>query len=303
MSQPLFTVATITYNSSKWVRQAIESVLASSYTDFEYLISDDCSTDDTWEIIKQYDDPRIRSWQNESNIGEYPNRNMVLNKANGRYIYYIDGDDFIYKETLKKMSFYITSFPACKGIWGIHNAHNLSLPMLLSPKQLTELNFLSLFGIANVGLAETVLSVFELKNIGGFDTRFAIGDNFIKKLFSLYFSVLLVEYGNVFWRQRPDQATRLAEKGLRNFIDMYRIDKEILFDLKSPLTFQQLEVAKLNFKIRTIKLLFKNTIGRGSVFKFFNLMRVLSISFFDIRFLFIKGIYKFGYNDIMNASN
>lgn len=292
MGQPLFTVATITYNSSQWVRQAIESVLESSYTNFEYLISDDCSTDDTWEIIQEYNDPRIISWRNDSNMGEYPNRNKVLNEAKGQFIYYIDGDDFIYKDTLHRMSSYVNNFPTCKGIWGVHNANKLGLPILLSSKQLTEFNFLSLFGFANVGLAETVFSVIELKSIAGFDTRFSIGDNYIKKLFSLHFPVLLVEVGNAFWRERPDQATRRAEKGLKNFIDLYRIDQEILFDLRTPLMPQQLKTARSNFKIRTIKLLVKNTILKGRFFEFLTLMNRLSISYLDLRFLFIKGVYK-----------
>ena len=96
MPQPLFTVATITYNSSRWVRQAIESVLASSYTDFEYIISDDCSTDDTWDIIQEYKDGRIKAWRNQTNIGEYPNRNIVLRQAKGKYFLFIDGDDLTY---------------------------------------------------------------------------------------------------------------------------------------------------------------------------------------------------------------
>jgi len=292
MTQPLFTVATITYNSSQWVKQTIESVLESSYTNFEYLISDDCSTDDTWEIIQGYNDSRIISWRNDSNIGEYPNRNKVLNEAKGKFIFYIDGDDFIYKETLQRMSCYVNNFPGCKGIWGVHNSNKLILPVLLSSKQLTEYNFLSLIGFANVGLAETVFSVSELKNIGGFDTRFSIGDNYIKKLFSLHFPVLLIEVGNAFWRERPDQATRRAEKGLKNFIDLYRIDQEILYDLRPPLSPQQLKTAKLNFKIRTIKLLIKNTIIKGRILEFIHLMKKLSISYLDLRFLFVKGVYK-----------
>jgi glycosyltransferase involved in cell wall biosynthesis len=54
MNMPKVTIATITYNSEKFVAQAIESVLAQSFTDFEYLISDDCSTDTTWDITCKY---------------------------------------------------------------------------------------------------------------------------------------------------------------------------------------------------------------------------------------------------------
>ena len=95
MIQPLFTVAVITYNSGQWLQQTIDSILSSSYENFELIISDDCSSDNTWELVKQYKDPRITSIRNTINIGEYPNRNQVLNKAIGRYILFIDGDDIL----------------------------------------------------------------------------------------------------------------------------------------------------------------------------------------------------------------
>ena len=53
-NNPLVTVVTVTYNSSKYVRDAIEGVLAQSYANIEYIIADDCSTDDTWKIINEY---------------------------------------------------------------------------------------------------------------------------------------------------------------------------------------------------------------------------------------------------------
>ena len=83
---PLFTVATITYNSSKWVRDAIESILNSTFSDFELLISDDCSSDNTWEIIQTYQDPRITAWRNEQNLGEYANRNKFIDQTLQRVV-------------------------------------------------------------------------------------------------------------------------------------------------------------------------------------------------------------------------
>lgn len=65
VEQPLFTVATVTYNSGRWIKQAIESVLASSYSDFEYIIADDCSNDDTWSKVNEYNDSRIVAFRQE----------------------------------------------------------------------------------------------------------------------------------------------------------------------------------------------------------------------------------------------
>jgi len=60
---PDVTVAMVTYNSGKYVGVAIESVLSSSYTNFELIISDDASGDNTWDIISSYNDARIRAYR------------------------------------------------------------------------------------------------------------------------------------------------------------------------------------------------------------------------------------------------
>ena len=55
------------YNASKYVREAIDSVLAQTHTNFEFIIMDDCSTDDTWDIIQSYTDNRIEAYRNDEN--------------------------------------------------------------------------------------------------------------------------------------------------------------------------------------------------------------------------------------------
>src|SRR5258706_6333730 len=97
---PLVTVAMVTYNSARYLTEAIESVLAQEFEDFELLICDDCSRDDTWQIASRYDDPRIRAVRNEFNMGEYQNRNQALRLARGKYVMFLDGDDFLYPHGL-----------------------------------------------------------------------------------------------------------------------------------------------------------------------------------------------------------
>jgi glycosyltransferase involved in cell wall biosynthesis len=293
--QPLFTVATITYNSGKWVRQAIESVLASSFTDFEFLISDDCSTDDTWTIIQQYKDPRIRVWRNEKNIGEYPNRNKVLNEAKGKYVLYIDGDDILYKDSLSEYSKFANAFPGAAGIWGVYPVYFdfVAFPYLFKPDQLTALNFLSTYPVTAVGFAESVFGVKELKQLGGFDERFAIGDTYMKRKFSCFYNVLLVTAGHAFWRQYPEQASNKVRSFYRNLIETYTIDKELLYSEFIPIKGKELETAKLNFRIRSVKLIILNTIRKGRIPDFFKLMNKLSIPYSDILLIFKKGDYSY----------
>ena len=89
---PLVTVITVTYNSSLYIRDAIESVLTQPYPNFEYIIADDCSTDNTWDIINEYKDSRIKKYRNETNLKEYPNRNKAVTMASGDYVVFVDGE-------------------------------------------------------------------------------------------------------------------------------------------------------------------------------------------------------------------
>jgi glycosyltransferase involved in cell wall biosynthesis len=94
-----------TYNGAKYISRAIESVLSQSFSDWELLIVDDGSTDDTENIIKEYanKDSRIKYLKNENNLGTQKTLNRGLKEAKGEYIGRIDEDDeWIDKDKLQK---------------------------------------------------------------------------------------------------------------------------------------------------------------------------------------------------------
>lgn len=93
-----------TYNRCRLVREAINSVLAQSFTDFELLVIDDGSTDDTAEMVKTINDERCRYFY-KSNGGVASARNMGLMKAGGEYVAFLDSDDLWPKEYLEGMVF------------------------------------------------------------------------------------------------------------------------------------------------------------------------------------------------------
>lgn len=81
------------YNASRYLRDCIDSILSQSFTDFELLIVDDGSTDDSVEIIRSYSDSRIRLIENKHDyIGSL---NLLLQEARGKYIARMDADDVI----------------------------------------------------------------------------------------------------------------------------------------------------------------------------------------------------------------
>ena len=75
---PFITIFTPNYNKSKFLPETIESVLSQTYTNFEYIIVDDCSTDNSWEIIQSYaaKDNRIKSYRNELNCAIVETRGL-----------------------------------------------------------------------------------------------------------------------------------------------------------------------------------------------------------------------------------
>ena len=89
----LVSVVMPSYNSEKYIKDSIESVLNQTYPYWELLIVDDCSTDETVEIIKGFHDERIRLFQNEVNSGAAVSRNLALREAKGKWIAFLDSDD------------------------------------------------------------------------------------------------------------------------------------------------------------------------------------------------------------------
>ena len=96
------TVYMVVYNGEKYIAHAIESVLTQTYKDFEFLIVNDGSTDKTEQIIKTYDDDRIRYiCQEHKNFASGMNRAIV--EAKGKYVLGVDSDDYIAEDYLEKM--------------------------------------------------------------------------------------------------------------------------------------------------------------------------------------------------------
>jgi len=90
---PIISVLMSAYNGEKHLRRAIESILSQTFTDFEFIIINDGSTDSTVEIIESYNDSRIKLVHNKNNIGLTESLNKGINLAQGKYIARMDADD------------------------------------------------------------------------------------------------------------------------------------------------------------------------------------------------------------------
>lgn len=103
-SEGLVSIVTPNYNCARFISQTIESVLAQTYTSWEMLIVDDCSTDGSYEIALEYSvrDSRIKVLRNEKNSGAAISRNKAIELAQGEFIAFLDSDDLWMPEKLEK---------------------------------------------------------------------------------------------------------------------------------------------------------------------------------------------------------
>jgi len=105
--EPLVSVVTPVYNGEKYLRECIESVLAQTYSHWEYIIANNCSTDRTVEIAREYaaSDSRIRVHNNDQFVGVDANHNIAFRQISptSKYCKVVAADDWIFPECLEKM--------------------------------------------------------------------------------------------------------------------------------------------------------------------------------------------------------
>ena len=116
---PRVTVFMPVYNRAKQLPLTIESVLAQTFTDFEFLIIDDGSQDESASVVRSYDDPRIRLVVQERNEGIPRTRNHGIELARGEFLAHADSDDYVYPKRLERQVAFLDQKPeiAAVGSW------------------------------------------------------------------------------------------------------------------------------------------------------------------------------------------
>ena len=102
MEEELVSIIMPSYNTGKFIKETINSVISQTYSNWELIIVDDCSTDNTDEILKNINDDRIIYLKNEKNSGAAVSRNKALREAKGRWMAFLDSDDLWVPQKLEK---------------------------------------------------------------------------------------------------------------------------------------------------------------------------------------------------------
>lgn len=235
-NKPLVSVLMTSYNRQQFIAEAIESVLASTYSNFELIIVDDCSNDNTVKIIEQYveKDKRIRFYVNEKNIGDYNNRNKAAGYASGKYLKYLDSDDMIYEHGLMEMVEAIEKFPgAAMAMMWVYD-DSIKQPLLYSPEQGLREYFIENRWLM-VGPTGCIYSKDIFFKVGGFSGKNYIGDFEFNMKCALRYPIVKIPNGLVFVRIHDLQQSCESEHNRTFRKLLYKVQSEVLHNELCPL--------------------------------------------------------------------
>lgn len=216
---PLVSVLMTSYNREKYIGQAIESVLASDYANLELIIVDDISKDNTVAIAKEYAsrDPRVKVFINEKNLGDYPNRNQAAAYASGKYLKYVDSDDFIYPWGLSLLVRMMEQYPESGfGLCSLLQYVKKPYPFLLQPREAYEYNYQKQ-EIFHKAPLSAIFKTEAFRKVGGFSALRMVGDFEMWHKMALQFPVVLMPDGIVWYREHEEQEMSSFDKFARKY--------------------------------------------------------------------------------------
>ena len=248
MTSPAISVLMTTYNREKYVGAAMESVLNSSFKDFELVIVDDRSTDKTVDIVREWQakDDRVKLFINNQNLGDYPNRNQAAAHATGKYLKYVDADDLIYPWGLQILWECMERFPdAGWGLCSLAQDKARPFPFVLETREAYRYHYLGP-GLFHKAPLSSIIKKELFDAVGGFEPGRMVGDFEMWHRLAFQSPVVLMPHGMVWYRAHDDQESNV----IGEFEEVYRkISLKHLHAEPKPLTPAELQlVAQLKRK-------------------------------------------------------
>ena len=178
MKTPTISILTTVYNREKYLAECIESVQNGHYQDYEHIIVDDGSTDGSVALAQEYaaKDARIRVYQNETNLGDYPNRNQAASYATGKYIKYLDADDMHGRFMVDIMVDAMETFPeAGFGLFD-YGPNKPLFPVVLQPAETYAAHYSGKHPVFGRSPINAIMKRDVFKEVGGFSGKQHVGD-------------------------------------------------------------------------------------------------------------------------------
>ncbi len=244
---PVISLLMPAYDRQDYIAPSIESVLAQTYGDWELIIVDDCSHDDTVQVAKSYEarDSRIRVVACDANLGQFANRNRALKYARGPLVKFHDSDDILYPHCLATMASILESEPAADfALTSGWNWPGGPCPMLLTPRLLYQREFLG-SGIFFAGPSCGLFRRHVFDAVGGFPELGVGSDSIFWLRTCAKFSAVLTPADLFWYRVHPDQEFQSTAATL-DYTLVARESWQALNSAECPLQADELVVARRN---------------------------------------------------------
>ena len=172
------SILTTVYNRANFLGECIQSVQQSKFKDYEHNIVDDGSTDDSVAIAQRYakEDPKIKVFVNEKNLGDYPNRNQAASLARGKYLKYVDADDMSGPWMLSIMVDSMEAHPESAAGLFVYGPHSDYLPRQIEPGQSLVDHYIHGSGILNRSPLGAIINREKFNAVDGFPMKQHVGD-------------------------------------------------------------------------------------------------------------------------------
>ncbi len=271
------------FNRQQYIEEAIESVLLQTYSNWELIIVDDCSTDNTVAIARSFEikDSRIKVFINEKNLGDYLNRNKAASFAKGEFLKYLDADDIMYSSCLESMLSCMQQFP--EAAYGLIASNKLKLldhsPSIYKPKQAYATYFFK-DPILIIGPTGSIIRTKYFNEINGFSGTPYIGDTELWLKLSMNWPMVVMPPDLIWWRTHDEQQSKYESKYGHATKMRYDMIINSLSNVNCPIKGDWANIAIRNHKsIRVRQLLFKT-------FKNLNFLELLKkINEFNFKFM------------------
>jgi glycosyltransferase involved in cell wall biosynthesis len=242
---PAVSILMTCHNREAYIADAIESVLASSYPDWELIIADDQSSDGSFEIARDYaaKDARIQAHRNEENLGDYPNRNHAASLASGKYLKYLDSDDLIYAHGLQVMVDAMERFPdAALGVCCGRPEDPKPYPYLSSPEETFRAEFLGK-GVLGCGPSGAIIRRDAFEEVGGFQVARFLGDRDMWYRLAMRWPITVMPPALIWWRQHEGQEISAAGSETYYLQAGFELNMRVLDGERCPLPSDECKAA------------------------------------------------------------
>jgi len=236
-NSPSVSVLITVYNRERYLGDCLASLLASTFSDWEAIVVDDASSDESVAVAHNYAarDARIHVFENAENLGDYPNRNKASEYARGRYLKYLDSDDTISPDGLDTMVAAMDQHPeAALGLSHTARGQDLPLPACLSAHEVYEREFLGR-GVLGCGPSAAIIRRDVFEDLGRFSPQRYLGDRDMWYRLTQPHPLVLIREDLIQWRRHETQEFALGQANGHYLIATHALRMRVLNDPHTPL--------------------------------------------------------------------